>query len=576
MKNLKGNSEKNAAFSQMIISYFATFGIKDAFISPGSRNTPLTQALLANSDIKTYSIVDERSSAYVALGKTKSDKYKRPVLVITTSGTAVANLFPGIVEAFMSKMSMIIITADRPKKLVGTGSNQTIYQNEIFGRYTKFFDANPYIENIQEYFENSYKHKKMDELFLFIRKIYSISTKGLNHLIDGEECSPMPVHLNVPFDEPLSHKGFLPNIFKPNFSNKPRNPKSFLVNDDMGYSHSRILIICTDICDPVIIKASEKYHVPIFMECRSSRFDKKSKNIISNYDAILKNYTIKPDIILRFGSRPISKKLNELIDKNKQKTYSVSVQRRNNLNSSIIEIVQYLNKNKKTINKSWCDKIINNQKIIENQIQSFFKTPKCHEGYIINSIISAIPKNSNLMVGNSSPIRDLDSFTFNLDKKINIYSNRGASGIDGLISTAIGVSIGNKSFNALIIGDVSFYYDLTALNIANNIPVSLTIFIINNSGGHIFDRLDGLKTQSKSNYEKYWLTPVNLDIKSVAKVFNCHYQKITLNQYQKIDKIVNQLNTKDRKINLIEIMVDSEEHHSNNKEIEDRIKQLFI
>ena len=180
------------------------------------------------------------------------------------------------------------------------------------------------------------------------------------------------------------------------------------------------------------------------------------------------------------------------------------------------------------------------------------------------------------MVGNSSPIRDLDSFTFNLDKKINIYSNRGASGIDGLISTAIGVSINNKSFNALIIGDVSFYYDLTALNIANNIPVSLAIFVINNNGGHIFDRLDGLKNQSKSNYEKYWLTPVNLDIKSIAKAFNCHYHKIDLNQYEKIDKIINQVNIKDKKINLIEIMVDSEKHHLDNKEIEDRIKQLFI
>ena len=578
MKILNSNSEKNAAFSKMIISYFVALGIKDAFISPGSRNTPLTQALLKNSDINTYSIVDERSSVYVALGKTKSYRYKDPVLVVTTSGTAVANLFPGIVEAFMSKNPIIIITADRPKKLVGTGSNQTIYQNEIFGRYTQFFDAEPYIKNIQEYFENSFKNQKIDELFLFIRKIHSTSKQGSDEIVNKEEYSPTPVHLNIPFDEPLYNEEFISNAFIPEFSDSSYSPKICSVNDAMGYNNSKILIICTDICDSVIIKASKKYHVPIFMECRSSRFDKKYKNIISSYDAILKNHKIKPDIILRFGSRPISKKLNELIDNNKQKTYLIQENHEKDykwtwINSN--EIVQYLNKNKKTIDKSWCDELIQMQEMVEQNIQLFFKNPKYHEGYIINTIISTLPKNSNLMVGNSSPIRDLDSFTFNLDKKINIYSNRGASGIDGLISTAIGVSINNKSFNALIIGDVSFYYDLTALNIANNIPVSLTIFVINNNGGHIFDRLDGLKNQNKSNYEKYWLTPVNLDIKSIAKAFNCNYHKIDLNQHEKIDKIINKVNIKDKNINLVEIMIDSKKHHSNNKQLENQIKRLF-
>ena len=150
MKNLESNSQKNFVFSKTIISYFVAHGIKYAFISPGSRNTPLTQALLNNKDIKTYSIVDERSSVYVALGKIKSDRLKCPVLIVTTSGTAVANLFPGIVEAYMSKIPIIIITADRPKRLIGTGANQTIYQNKIFGKYAKFFDGSPYIKNLSD------------------------------------------------------------------------------------------------------------------------------------------------------------------------------------------------------------------------------------------------------------------------------------------------------------------------------------------------------------------------------------------------------------------------------------------
>ena len=531
MKEINDNSKKNYIFSSLIISYFSNLGVRYAFLSPGSRNTPLSQALLNDGNIKTYSIIDERSSAFVALGKTKSDKYKRPVIIVTTSGTAVANLLPGIVESYMSDHPMIVITADRPKRLVDKGENQTIYQKKIFGRYTQFFDASSFIKNTQEHYEN-YKNDK-DKLWLFICNIFSTSQIGPYDLSNGE-FSPTPVHLNIPFDEPLYQKSdkFLYNTYKPlpiknrYLSTSYDYPFIYTNSDSMGYQNKRILIICTDLCDSVIIKASEKYHVPIFMECRSARFNNKSKNIISSYDAILKNSNIKPDLILRFGSRPISKKLNEFINRNKQKTYLIQ----GNDGKKYVDgwvssklIKQYLNMNKKTIDKSWCDELIQMQEMVEENIQSFFKNPKYHEGYIINTIISTLPKNSNLMVGNSSPIRDLDSFTFNLDKKINIYSNRGASGIDGLISTAIGVSINNKSFNALIIGDVSFYYDLTALNIANNIPLSLTIFVMNNQGGHIFDRLDGLKNQSKSNYEKYWLTPVNLDIKSIAKAFNCHY-----------------------------------------------------
>ena len=144
------NSERNYVFSKLLTVYFAHLGVRYALISPGSRNTPLTQTLVQNKYIKTYSVVDERSSAFVALGKTKSDRYKCPVIVVTTSGTAVANLFPGVIESYMSEIPMIIITADRPKKLIGTGTNQTIYQNKIFGRYAHFFDLSPHIKNTQE------------------------------------------------------------------------------------------------------------------------------------------------------------------------------------------------------------------------------------------------------------------------------------------------------------------------------------------------------------------------------------------------------------------------------------------
>jgi 2-succinyl-5-enolpyruvyl-6-hydroxy-3-cyclohexene-1-carboxylate synthase len=178
------------------------------------------------------------------------------------------------------------------------------------------------------------------------------------------------------------------------------------------------------------------------------------------------------------------------------------------------------------------------------------------------------------MVGNSSPIRDLDKFTFNLEKKIKIFSNRGASGIDGIISTAIGVSIDQNTVNTLIIGDISFFYDLSSLINNTNIPLNLNIFILNNQGGHIFDRLKGLS--SEEEYEKYWLTPVKIDIKNIASLFNCSYTKIDTSNYNQLDSIVEQVNKKQQGIQLVEIKINSDKHDLIDKEINKNIKALLV
>ena len=183
MKEINDNSKKNYIFSSLIISYFSNFGVRYAFLSPGSRNTPLMQALIHNKKIKTFSVIDERVSAFVGLGKTKSNKLNQPVIVVTTSGSAVANLFPAIIESFMSKVPLIIITADRPKKLIGTGANQTIYQNRIFGKYAKYFDANLYIKKLDKNYENYINNKRDNDLLGFIKNIYITSLGRENNKI---------------------------------------------------------------------------------------------------------------------------------------------------------------------------------------------------------------------------------------------------------------------------------------------------------------------------------------------------------------------------------------------------------
>ena len=171
------------------------------------------------------------------------------------------------------------------------------------------------------------------------------------------------------------------------------------------------------------------------MECIGSRFTLKSKSIISNYEFILKNKSINPDLIIRFGKKPISNALNDFLNDNRNKVYLVSDKIFNDDSKNIINLsneqflINFANK-KFNFDMKWFSEISTYQSIIEQKILKYFSKPIEHEGYILNRIISKIPDCSNIFIGNSSPIRDLDQFTFNISKKFNVYSNRGASGID--------------------------------------------------------------------------------------------------------------------------------------------------
>tara|TARA_Y100000588_G_C13543224_1_gene622914 strand:- start:8 stop:541 length:534 start_codon:yes stop_codon:yes gene_type:complete len=177
------------------------------------------------------------------------------------------------------------------------------------------------------------------------------------------------------------------------------------------------------------------------------------------------------------------------------------------------------------------------------------------------------------MIGNSSPIRDLDKFTSNSSADINIFSNRGASGIDGLISSSIGMSINNQNNNFLIIGDVSFFHDVSSLINQNNMNPNLTIFILNNGGGHIFDRLEGIKNEK--DYKNYWLTPVDLDIKTLAASFRCEYSKIDFSSIKNIKSIIQDLSDYNG-IKLVEIIISSKKNQKINQVMNKKIKTILV
>ena len=450
----------NTALSNIISDILIHYKIGHICICPGSRNTPLTLSFTKNKKFKCTSYIDERSAGFFTLGIAKS--LNQPSVVLTTSGTSVANLLPSIIEADLSRTPMIAITADRPKSLLNTGENQTIKQNNIFKNFIRDsihidLSDNNSIENIYAQLDSA------------INK--SIGTIGKN--------SPGPVHINISFDEPLIDKNTSYEI-DINLSEKSKYYNNFML-PKCNYP----IIICgqlnTDSQSDMIISLSEKLNCPIFADPLSQlRFDKKHPHIFSYYDYYIENLSIKPDYIIRFGSKPVSKKLNKFLNSYKNtQIILLSEYARYNDDSYVITVkdingIETLNQHNKNLLNHITDLEHKSRKILEKYCTNeyFF------EGNILYQLLNQFKNNDNLFIGNSLPVRTLEKFCPNLDKKIMVYSNRGASGIDGLIATAIGTAYSHTSKTTLILGDISFFYDSSSLLIANKYKIDINIIVI--------------------------------------------------------------------------------------------------
>lgn len=514
----------NIAWSQSIANLFAKKNIKYACISPGSRNTPLTLALIKEKSIKCISHIDERSSGFFSLGIAK--KTNNPVIVLTTSGTATANLLPSIIEAYYSMTPLIIITADRPKNLVNSGENQTINQVDIYKNFIR---------------------QMVD-----IKISNQISTlKKINKIIDvanGDNKNiPGPIHINIRFDEPLLDKN--QKVIEINGTKNTINNKNTIFKVPKS---KRPLIICGNLNEN---EAKDTYNLikqlnfPVFADINSNL--RHYKNINTYYDfysSKIKN----PDLIIRFGSKPISKKLNKFLSKNKHKTYLINPHLY--FNDDAKHIIKAYPKNisidnNNLIDKNWLSKINEYELSFENRCLNMVKKAN-NEFSIVKSLTKNLNNKDHLFIGNSSVIRSFNKFSGILKKQVYIFTNRGASGIDGVLSTSLGISfINKKSKNFLIVGDISFFHDINGFNVLQSITVNLTIIVINNNGGQIFKTLD-YADKDIPGFNEFWITPQNIKIKDVAKLFNLKYYKLKSKVFHnKISEISNSKGVKIIEVN---------------------------
>ena len=504
----------NISWPKSIVNLLAKKNIKYACISPGSRNTPLTHVLIKQKSIKCISHIDERSSAFFGLGISR--KTNSPAIILTTSGTATANLLPAIVEAYYSMTPLIIITADRPKRLLNTGENQTIDQTNIYSSYIRgMLDI------------------KESNKISILKKIENI----INLSIGNHNNIPGPVHLNIRFDEPLYDNSkqlidinLSKNIMiKKNITFKlPKFKRPLIVCGELSYSESKH-----------VYKLIKNLDFPVFADINSNL--RHYKNIKVFYDYYCNNIK-KPDLIIRFGTKPISKSLNILLTKNKKNTYLIHPYLHFNDNTTHIvrafpQNILLKNISYKNLDDNWINEIKNNEKIIIKKYDALSKTNN-NEISIVTSLLNKLTKNEHLFIGNSSPIRSFNKFTGKLKSNVKIFSNRGASGIDGIVSTALGISfMNNKSNNFLVIGDISFFHDINGFHVLKSIKTNLTIIVINNNGGQIFSTLE-YANKNIEKFDEFWTTPQKIKINNVANLFSLKYFKLTTKKLKKeISKI---------------------------------------
>ncbi|HVB72146.1 MAG TPA: 2-succinyl-5-enolpyruvyl-6-hydroxy-3-cyclohexene-1-carboxylic-acid synthase [Ktedonobacteraceae bacterium] len=547
-------------------------GVRNVVICPGSRSTPLALAFAARTGIRVWMQVDERSAAYFGLGMAR--QLRQPVALLCTSGTAAANFMPAIVEAKLTHVPLLVLTADRPHELRDNGAPQSIDQNRLYGTYVKWFVevALPEATNAA---------------LRYIRTLAARATATIKAIPAG------PVHLNFPFREPLTPEPIpgqsLPPVEQRDliaWQGRPDNAPYVEVREappaapaagaiehlmEMTRGARRGLIIAGPNDDPALIepvvRLARRLGYPVLADplsqLRCGRHDRAM--VLSSYDAFLRIDSFienaQPELILRFGAMPTSKPLllylkryascpivvidghggweeptqlaSELIHANPAVLCQSLVAALDQYKPDTSEEIQPGASQQWLATWQVADEVT--RQTLQHAIQDF---NELFEGRVFSELAGLLSDNTMLYIGNSMPVRDLDTFFWCSTRRIRFLGNRGANGIDGVVSSALGVSAGagQNEPAVLVLGDLSFFHDLNGLLAARMHQLNLTIVLINNDGGGIFSFLP--QAAYPEHFEQLFGTPTGLDFRLAVQMYGGQFQKV--DSWEQFRKAVNQ------------------------------------
>lgn len=544
--------------AQSVIEICLLKGIQHIVISPGSRNAPLTIGFSNNEAFQCYSIVDERCAAFFALGI--AQQIRKPVAVVCTSGSALLNYYPAIAEAFYSQIPLVVISADRPHDKIDIGDGQTIRQENVFANHS-LFNA-----NLTE--DTSIENDKLIDEAISI----SIVQKG-------------PVHINVPFEEPLYDTQDFCSV-QPNVEETVvlEKPFSIIESDLNVWKKARKKLILVGELFPNTIESeiieflAKDESVVVFTEKTSNLHH---ESFISNIDTIITPFTednfkaFQPDLLITFGGMIVSKRIKAFLRKYKPENHwhidelraydtfgCLTKQFVCHPNSFFFDVINQVEIDTSSDYNAKMQEIVTLRK--QKQL-GFLSTVPYSDFKVFDVLTKGLPKNIQLQVSNSSAIRYLQ--LVDLDKSIEVFCNRGTSGIDGSTTTAIGAALANNKPTVLITGDISFFYDSNALW-NNYIPKNFKIILVNNGGGGIFRILPG--HQETETFTKYFETSHNLNASQLCRMFKFDYYS-AINEND-VNSNLQEFFQKNEKPSLLEILTPEKE---NDKILKDYFKKLL-
>lgn len=484
-------------------------GIRNVVISPGSRNAPLTISFVEHSGFNITTVYDERSAAFIALGKATATNMA--TVLICTSGTASVNYYPAICEAFYQETPLIVLTADRPQELIDQGDGQSIRQKNIFHNHIlKSYELLPDYGN--------------DASYELLQQVINDAC-----LVSNNTYKQGPVHVNIPFREPFypEDKDYSKNpepyrvIEKTDSSIKKidRKLKAELQQDLSNFS--KILIFKgQESLDTKLTKYASEVAIAkdvMGMGCVTDKF-------ITQHDFLFLKKENLPELVITLGKNILSKGMKTAFRNHNISHWHVGTEETakdvfQHLTKHISCTPQYFMTALEFGSEEYRNSLFLREEKLRNVSNDFLKQKTDTEFSFLDTVVEKLPKNTTIHVSNSMPIRYLNHLQYKLNKH-DIFCNRGTSGIDGSTSTAIGIQSMDDKDHYLITGDLSFFYDRNAL--WNGIDKSrFKIILLNNSGGGIFDIINGPSSQKID--KKHFTTPQPLNALNTARDFKMDY-----------------------------------------------------
>lgn len=498
----------NLDFASHVIAILYARGVKHFVVCAGSFNSPLVAAIANIREIQVYNYFEERSAAFFALGLSK--KSRSPVVVCTTSGTAVAECLPAVIEAFYSSTPLIVLSADRESKLSGTGYPQSIEQGHLLSSHTLCNIDATHLEDL----------------------------KNLPAEIIG------PLHCNLRFSEPILPFQFdnpvLPQM--PPLPSSPISPKSKekCVGLDFLNDYEKILVIAENI--PLEYRTALSQFLldlssPVLAEVRSGLRDELALMplILKSQDLLLTKAGY--DCVLRIGSVPSSDFWRSL-ERDPKLTnipvYSLTVggnfpglSRENKCFKLEQCVLKY--DFKKNHDRTWAQELLNRDLLASEKIQSLLNTYPNSEPALVNWFSRQIPADSLVYLGNSLPIREWNNFAERSERNFCFDANRGANGIDGQIASFLGASAASDvEENWALIGDLTFLYDCNSLGFVSQLPkLKIRLGLMQNSGGRIFEKLPYFASLAHNEKDKSsFINQHEVDCAGIAKAFGIEVLKV--------------------------------------------------